>query len=631
MTFRQFTFHNVLRNKRLYAAYFLSSMFSVLVFFVYANFAFHPALASDQLNSSVAKGLHTAEGIIYVFSFFFILYSMSSFLKSRQKEFGMLIMHGMSSIQMRTMIFWENMLIGFGATAGGLGLGLVFSKAILLTAENVLQLEQTLPFYLPVKALLLTAGAFMVLFAAISLFTVVFLRNRPIIELLRGSAKPRPEPKASWLLSLFAILLIGSGYAVSIIAKGMEVIIAFLPVTLVVILGTYLLFAQVSVYAIRWLKQRQSFFWRKTNMLTLADLSFRMKDNARTFFIVSIVSTVAFCAIGSLFGFKSIMAKQVESGHPFALEYKSYTENEQLEAHRSLITQTLERMAISSTAYEAEVSYWNSAGEDGRLIPAIPISLYNHLAEALGMETYALSGNEAVVIFNNTYGGESSTTLRQEKTFASGVAITPIEHVVSGPLPELYSALYAIPDELYASLGAPERTETHLLWDIKSSKEAQLAGEVFSEEPGLTADHSYFFAKAYELKTMMQSYYIVLFIGLFIGVVFFVAAGSFLYFRMYTDLDEDKRKFGAIAKIGLSAKELSKVITRQMLLLFFAPVAVALVHGVIALYALQNMFQSSIFRESLLVLSCFLAIQIVYFLLVRIFYVQNIKRGAGVS
>ena len=44
MTFRRFAFNNVVRNKRLYAAYFLSSMFTVMVFFTFAIFAFHPVL-----------------------------------------------------------------------------------------------------------------------------------------------------------------------------------------------------------------------------------------------------------------------------------------------------------------------------------------------------------------------------------------------------------------------------------------------------------------------------------------------------------------------------------------------------------------------------------------------------------
>jgi len=46
---------------------------------------------------------------------------------------------------------------------------------------------------------------------------------------------------------------------------------------------------------------------------------------------------------------------------------------------------------------------------------------------------------------------------------------------------------------------------------------------------------------AYELYKMNQSYGVVLFIGLFIGAVFFVAAGSFLYFRLYADLPDDEK------------------------------------------------------------------------------------------
>lgn len=84
MIFRQFAFNNVFRNKRTYAAYFLSSVFSVMVFCMYAVFAFHPELATGQIIVNITKGMQTAEGIIYVFSFFFVLYSMSSFLKMRK-------------------------------------------------------------------------------------------------------------------------------------------------------------------------------------------------------------------------------------------------------------------------------------------------------------------------------------------------------------------------------------------------------------------------------------------------------------------------------------------------------------------------------------------------------------------
>ena len=91
MTFRKFAFNNVIRNKRLYAAYFISSKFTVMVFFTFLNFAFHPLFSESDINKAVFTGMSVAGGIIYVFSFFFILYSMSSFLQSRKREFGILM------------------------------------------------------------------------------------------------------------------------------------------------------------------------------------------------------------------------------------------------------------------------------------------------------------------------------------------------------------------------------------------------------------------------------------------------------------------------------------------------------------------------------------------------------------
>ena len=91
------------------------------------------------------------------------------------------------------------------------------------------------------------------------------------------------------------------------------------------------------------------------------------------------------------------------------------------------------------------------------------------------------------------------------------------------------------------------------------------------------------------------------------------------------DLDEDKQKFSSIAKMGLTVKELKKVLTRQTAILFFAPIIVALIHRAVALTALSNLFEFNIFKESVMVLGVFLIIQIIYFFIVRFFYTKQIQ------
>ncbi|UFJ39229.1 ABC transporter permease [Brevibacillus humidisoli] len=163
MTFRQFAFYNVIRNKRLYAAYFLSSAFSVMIFFIYAMFIFHPDVKEGVFREIAIRGMEAAEYVIYVFSFFFIFYSVRAFLKSRKREFGILMMHGMTRSQLNKLIFLENILIGLAATVTGMIAGMLFAKLFLMIGAKAIIME-SLPFHLSWKALLLTFGAFTVLF-----------------------------------------------------------------------------------------------------------------------------------------------------------------------------------------------------------------------------------------------------------------------------------------------------------------------------------------------------------------------------------------------------------------------------------------------------------------------------------
>src|SRR5699024_12040563 len=92
MTFRSYYIHTYHLNKRFYVSYFLSIMFTVMVFFTFPIFAFHPTFGDGDINPNALLGMGVAGGIIYIFSFFFVLYSMGSFLQSRKKEFGLLML-----------------------------------------------------------------------------------------------------------------------------------------------------------------------------------------------------------------------------------------------------------------------------------------------------------------------------------------------------------------------------------------------------------------------------------------------------------------------------------------------------------------------------------------------------------
>ncbi|WP_339205566.1 ABC transporter permease [Paenibacillus sp. FSL K6-3182] len=623
MTFRQFAFRNVTRNKRLYAGYFLSSLFTVMVFFTFSIFAYHPVLSGENIHSSATFALSVSKWIIYVFSFFFVLYSMSAFLQSRKREFGLMIMQGMTTVQLRLMIFLENMIIGLFAIIGGIGLGLVFAKAILLAGENVLTINEKLSFYIPYKAIILTLVSFLILFILISFFISTVLRSGQLVTLLKANKQAKSEPKSSFLLSMLVPILIGASYFLSLRADGTEAIFLLIPVTIMVCIGTYLLFTQLSVYIIRKLKSMESIFWLKTNMLLFSDLAYRLKDNARSFFLVAIISTVSFCAIGSLYGFQSIIGGDHVKGNPYLFTYRTTTDGDSIEQeHMEQIDRTLKESNIANEKEMLKLGYYKASNSD-KMIVVVKQSDYNHLAELMKIDKIKLSGGKAAVVdFGLSRAGKAM--LNEPFTLQPSVVIEANRAVVS-PAVHGFSGYFIVSDEQFAKLQPPVQESHYYAWHgpLRQKEAIKAGGKLTNLIP--YSDKYEFYALEFQNSVLSERFGPILFIGLFIGIVFFVSAGSFLYFRLYSDLDDDRQKFKAVSKMGLSDKELAKILNRQIILLFFAPIVVALVHGAVALMTLSNMFKYSLLKESILVLGLFFIVQVIYFFIVRFFYIRQVK------
>lgn len=81
---------------------------------------------------------------------------------------------------------------------------------------------------------------------------------------------------------------------------------------------------------------------------------------------------------------------------------------------------------------------------------------------------------------------------------------------------------------------------------------------------------------------------VMLFAAFFMSCLFFLAAGSAIYFKLFTQQEDDRRQFHALERIGFQRREAAHLLNREFLLLFFVPIALALVHSVVALLDLAN-------------------------------------------
>ncbi|EEL62087.1 ABC transporter permease protein [Bacillus cereus F65185] len=612
-----------------------------MIFFTYGLLVFHPNLqgelthASTIMNTFGKIGFQLSYYLIFVFSFLFIFYSVSAFLKNRKKEFGLLMLHGMSHQQLHQLIFFENMLIGIPSILAGIGLGMVFSKLFLLVSGSLLGVEHTLSLYFPLKSMGVTAISFFVLFLLISLFTSKMVKMNELVELIKSEEKPKPEPKASVWISLLAIILIGAGYSavhyciVAVDFMSLKQLLLLVGVgVLLIVCGTYFFFTQLCVYVIYTLKNRETTFFKRTNLLVISELAFRMKDNARTFFIVTIISAVSFTAIGVCTAIAN--PELAKSATPYAFTYRSDNGNTQEKSHIEEIKKQLKESGFS---YKLVATKFKRS-QNGPVL--INLSTYNEYAKKLGYEIEKLTNEtESIAILpkKNPKSAEDQKTLGLKH----GELEVPLSVQKTIYIPEFAEIdnPFIVSDAVYSKVLNVQqegvlRDYTIYGFIIKNWPETSTIATKLMRFIGTSQDDYYAFSSLYvkwlELK---QQNGLLSISSVLVGIVFFVFTLSFLYFRLFTDLERDKEQYQMLSKLGLRQKELKQIVTRQMMILFFLPIVVAMVHSSFAFITFHQLGQTvsrelSVIQNSIVVLVSFICMQIIYFLIIRNHYIKRI-------
>ncbi|MES5929141.1 ABC transporter permease [Bacillus cereus group sp. MG9] len=652
MTFWQFAFKNVTRNSRAYFAYFLSSSFSIAVFFSFAVYLFHPKLQNSSMISEVSGLMIFSEVVIVLFSFFFLLYSIGSFLKVRKKQFGVLTVLGISRKQLHRLIFTENMLIGILSIFFGMQFGLVFSQFFLLVTAKITHLPG-IYLYIPTNAFILTTIVFLGLFIAVSSFTPLLIRTKKTVNLLKTNAGKQKERKPSIFISLFGAICLIGGYALAskpiyFVSISPQIGMVYMLSSIFVIpalvsIGTYFFFSQISFLLIHLLKKRRNFYMKRINMLWISDLASRIRSNINMLFVVAMLSTIAFTMITFLYGFGKFMKLDVERNSPFAFSYFSFDENPFTSQHLNWLEKQLEDGQFSYDKIKVDLYATPVEAKNNTEIYydtyAIKQSDYNKLATSLQLqklfinenETYVLSGAAYVPLFTSFDPNYNRTHITLTNTNYK-LQIKGIK--IDNTLPSTFAyETLVLSDSAVNNLPTNTKHVTVYNYNVENWENTYAIADEFvkrADKDRASIQHEGSLVRIFEsgnslyrIKSGSASYFLI---GTFLGIIFFIGAGSVLYFRMYTDLTNEQEKYVTITKIGLTESEMKRSATIQLGILFFVPYIMASIHTMFATKMLQDIINLSLFAEITVVLVIFGTVEIIFFLLIRSLYMQKLSQ-----
>ncbi|PEQ55463.1 FtsX-like permease family protein [Bacillus cereus] len=653
MTFWQFAFKNVSRNSKAYFAYFVSSAFSIMVFFSFTVYAYHPRLQSVQSfqeRDPLMNLASTAQLVIVMFSFFFLLYSIGTFLNVRKQQFGILTILGISQRQLKRLLFTENMIIGILSIFIGIQGGLVFSNFFLLVTSKLTS-AKGLYLYWPTEAIIVTTVTFIILFLIVSRFTPMFIRTRKTAHLIKGNKKMPAEKRPSILISLFALICLGLCYYIAGYPRGYvteknvqngSVFFIMLSILPLVIVGTYLFFSQTFLLFIYILKKRRKFYLKQINMLWISDLVSRTRSNINVLFIVSMLSALAFTIIIGLFAANNNTKASVLERYPVPFTYTSEGDNSLEQKHISTIETELTTNNFLYKKYKFTVLKDTASKED---IMLMKMSDYNAIAKQLkrpeitidSTEVYIISRHspELLDLVSNPFAKQNTITLGSNKkefhikgfinkgiepSFAFPHLAVVQDYVFDNMIPHIETTvIYNYFVENWENAIVPTKNMLRVI-----SGDAREFYEKHTEE---NAQVPFFIHTATdELIYGKGNAVAQFFIWAFLGFIFFIGAASVLYFRMYNDLTTERQKYITITKLGLTESEMFRSATIQLGILFFVPYIVAGVHTLFAVKFLQSMFSFSLLKETCIVLTFFGIIEIIFFFLIRSLYINKLSQ-----
>lgn len=609
MTLFNLALKNIRRNMKRYGLYIGSTIFSIIIFFTFATLKHSGDISGLAEKSKQISGIMSASAfVLIIFVAIFILYSNSFFMRKRKKEVALYSLMGVRKQKIGFLLFFENMVIGMVSLIIGVGLGFFLSQFLLSLLLKLMGLDIEIGLAFSTNAVVETMIVFLIIFLFTSLQGYRVIYRFKLIELFHATKKGEELPKARIISVILGLAALAGAYWFAlqdVTSEAWRILSLSMPIVIIAltILGTYFIFNSVLVYVLHIMKKRNTWAWKGLNLMTASQLLYRIRGNAKTLTIIAALSATTITAGGAVFGLYYDTEKNVQQYTPFSFMWEGQKEAIDDSIVKESIRVDTKHIRINSEQMEKEYTVIDHAA-------------FEKLAEALewDMDTLNLAKDE-VGLIEPFYEEQGSKDVKE-------ISFNHSDYEVGHVYGESIFNLFTIPgtvivahDEVYNDLDAVETTYQAV--QVNNYKEHL----DLSQELEAKASTVNFSSAVQDYQDSLEGTGIMLFVGTFLGLVFLVATGSIIFFKLMTEAEDDKDKYSILYKIGVPKKEMKRTIRYQAGFLFIAPLLLGLLHGTVALIAFSSLFQMELWVPITIWMLAYVFIYMMYyFITIRGFY-----------
>ncbi|OBR89652.1 MULTISPECIES: FtsX-like permease family protein [Clostridium] len=617
MTFISLAVNNVKKNFNNYVMYLISAVFSVMIFYIFSSIAFNEVIMKLADNKPIVKAIFKASaGIVALFSFVFIWYSNSFFLKTRKKEIAIYSMVGMEKKQIAKMLFYENLIIGVLAILCGIVLGTMFSKYFSLMLIYLMKETLNIKFIISLKAFEITIVVFCILFLLNSFHSYSIIYRYKLIELLSAQKEGEKQPNTSLITSILSLVFIAAGYIMTYDKTTMQLVKIGIPIVILVSIGTYFLFSSFIIIFIRTIKRNRSVYYRGENMISVSQILYRIKSNAKTLSVIALLSAVTLTSVAASYSFYKTTEKDMGKDMVFSYEFVNADSslNKKIEdTINKYDNKLISRNNLKLISAKVNLPILNKDDFEGKIISQ---SDYNSVITIKNRGNKVnLKGNECLFIQTSKGSSKKYTYLRNpvlvklENSIMNFTIIKSTDvQVVS---PAVAASTIVVSDKAFKGISSQNKITNMNGYIVQNPEKSKELTKKLNEEVSkdIYVDSYY---------DSYQGFYkggaVLIFIGMFLGILFFLATGSIISFKQLMEASDDERRYSTLRKIGMNRQEIKKSIAKQLSVTFGMPLVVAICHSTAALIVFQRLMNEGIMNYCVIIMLGYILMYFLYYI-----------------
>ena len=594
---------NLVRNRRFEFPYLLTGLITVAMFYNMTFLTFHEELKNMPGGATIPTIMNLGTMVVGLFAVIFLLYTNTFLMKRRHKEIGLYNILGMSKRHIAVVMLWETVYTCLITVVGGLLLGILLSKLMLLLLYKILFFSVSFGFMVSWKSVGITAVLFVAIYLVALLLNLLHVHLSKPVELLKGGSVGEKEPKTKVLLAILGVVTLGAGYYIAITTESpLEALMLFFLAVILVIIGTYCLFTAGSIAFLKAMKKRKNYYYQAKHFIGISGMLYRMKQNAVGLANICILSTMVLVMISTCVCLYIGTGDALNHDIIYSQSWQD-SGNRSKEEVRVQIQEALDKAGMEPTHVQEvdQLTTVNSMPEEATLGGVDPNAGVMDLSNTVTTLVVTAEGYRQMT--GNTLNlapGEAAIYTTESQGEWEQISFLGLSFSIKTWLPEApaitvegYSERYiflVVADD--AAMEAVYQQQmldggglaSNIYWEysldfdgVSKEEMLQLYQTLRSSVLSDTGDNTLSCRDAQEVD-FYSLYGSFLFLGLFLGALFLMATVLIIYYKQISEGYEDKERFAIMEKVGMSQQQVRTAIRSQVRMVFFLPLLGAIIH-----------------------------------------------------